>query len=313
MINKTRNFFANQFLIKLAAFFLLVFIVDRSIGFLLKKFYFKQKSGYDYQATFVIDKTEADVLIMGSSRAVNIFDPRIFESKLNLTCYNAGRYGYPIFYHDALLKTVIKRYIPKMVVLSFDAGNFSKSQDAYDRISSLLPYYKDHPEIRSIVELKGRFEKIKMLSSIYPYNSLLLPIIAGNTSGNKSKFENFNGYIPLHHERSGTLTKFDYTLETKLDTVKINSYKDFIKTCKDSGILLFIVCPPYMISASGVDLSIKTAIQIAKETNTLFLDYSRDTFFTYKPYLFADYRHLNEKGVDLISNKVIERLRLERK
>ena len=309
MINKRGNIIFNQFVLKLVAFFFVVFMVDLSIGFLLKRYYFKQESGNDYQATYVIDKTEAEILIFGSSRAANIYDPRIFESQLNLTCYNAGRYGYPIFYHYGLLKASIKRHVPKIVILSIDAGNFSINQEAYDRLSSLLPYYKDHPEIRPVVNLKGRYEKLKMISSIYPYNSLVLPIIQGNASINKLRAESINGYIALTEITSGPLATFDYTLEKKLDSVKINTYRNFIRSSKEAGIQLLVVCPPYLVNATGTDLSIQTAKQIAAESNVTFLDYSSDTLFTSKPYLFADYRHLNEKGVELISNSVIEKIK----
>ena len=309
MTNKPRHNIFNQFVLKLVTFFFLIFIVDLSIGNLLKHNYLKQQSGDDYKATYVIDKTEAEILIFGSSRAANIYDPRIFESQLNLTCYNAGRDGYPIFYHYALLKASTKRYVPKIVILSMDAGNFSNNQEAYDRISSLLPYYKDHPEIRAVVNLKGRYEKLKMLSSIYPYNSLLLPIIARNISINNPTIESLHGYIPLTDVISGPRKKFDYTLEKTLDSVKINTYRNFIQTCKESGIQLLVVCPPYLINSTGTDLSISTAKQIAAENNISFLDYSNDTLFTKKPYLFADYRHLNEKGVEIISNSVIEKIK----
>ena len=299
-----------KFFMKLFACLTLLFILDRGIGHLLKKYYFTQKAGYDYQATYAIDSTKADIVILGSSRAANIFDPTVFEKQLNLSCFNTGRYGYPIFYHYALLKAITKRHVPKIVVLSFDAGNFSVNQEAYDRLSSLLPYYKNHPEIRPIVDLKRPYINLKMLSAIYPFNSLLLPIVSGNTAYSKIKYTTIKGYIPLQEVINGPLRKFDYTVEKKLDTVKINIYKSFIKDCIDSNIKLFVVCPPYLINAIGIDHSIIEAKTIAKQFNIDFLDYSRDTFYTNKPTLFADYRHLNEKGVLLFSNNVIEKIKM---
>ncbi len=300
-----------QFFMKLFACLALVFILDRGIGHFFKKYYFTQKGGYDYQATYAIDSTQADIVILGSSRAANIFDPSVFEAQLNLSCFNTGRYGYPIFYHYAVLKAITKRHLPKIVVLSFDAGNFSVNQEAYDRLSSLLPYYKSHPEIRPIVDLKGPYTNLKMLSAIYPYNSLLLPIVSGNTTFSKIKYATINGYIPLQEVISGPLRKFDYSVEKNLDTVKINCYKSFIKECIDLNIKLFVVCPPYLINAIGIDHSIIEAKTIAKQFNIDFFDYSEDTFYINKPQLFADYRHLNDKGVVLFSNNVIEKIKMK--
>lgn len=305
---KTANHSFKFFLLKLAACVALLFILDRGIGKLLKNFYFKQQSGYDFLTTYSIEKTTADILIFGSSRAVNIFNTTIFSEHMGLSCFNAGRYGEPIFYHYAVLQAVLKRYTPKIILLSFDAGNFSKNPEAYDRITVLLPYYKNHPEIHSIVTLKGPFEKLKLLSNIYPYNSLVLPIISGNADFSKKKYITANGFIPLEKTFEGPLQTFDYSKEKDLDSIKINVYKSFIKQCLSQHVQLYIVCPPYMINPIGIDHSIAEAKEIAQQNNIKFLDYSRDTFFTNKPNLFADFRHLNITGVELFSNSVIEKL-----
>ena len=307
MIKIVPDFF-KSFIVKLFACLSLVFLLDLGIGSLLRKFYFKQESGFDFLTTYAIEKTKADILIFGSSRAVNIFNTAIFEKQMGLSCYNAGRYGEPVFYHYALLQAVLKRYNPKIVILSFDAGNFSENPEAYDRISALLPYYKSHPEIHSTVELKGPYEKLKLLSNIYPYNSLLLHIIAGNSAYSKKKYTNVNGFIPIENTISGPLQTFDYLKEKGLDSIKINTYKSFIQECINHHIQLHIVCPPYMINAIGTDQSIIEAKRIAQIYNIKFLDYSRDIFYTTKPQLFADYRHLNANGVELFSNNVIEKI-----
>lgn len=305
---KTGNHSFKFFLLKLAACFALLFILDRGIGKLLKNFYFKQQSGYDFLTTYSIEKTTADILIFGSSRAVNIFNTTIFSERMGLSCFNVGRYGEPIFYHYAVLQAVLKRYTPKIILLSFDAGNFSKNPEAYDRITVLLPYYKNHPEIHSIVTLKGPFEKLKLFSNIYPYNSLVLPIISGNADFSKKKYITTNGFIPIEKTFEGPLQTFDYSKEKDLDSIKINVYKSFIKQCISQQVQLYIVCPPYMINPIGIDHSIAEAKEIAQQYNIKFLDYSRDTFFTNKPNLFADFRHLNVAGVELFSNSVIEKL-----
>jgi len=308
MIKTLRNNSFIIFLLKLAAFFTVVFLIDFVVGNVLKKYYFSQHAGYDFQTTYSIEKTNADVLVFGSSRAVNIFNTGIFEQRLNLSCFNAGRYGQPIFYHYAILKCDLKRYTPKIVILSFDAGYFSKGQAAYDRLAVLLPYYKGHPEIRSIVLLKGPFEKIKLCSKIYPYNSLLLPIITGNSAYGNSKYSHTNGFIPMKKTFSGPLQTIDYSKEQELDSIKINTYRSFIRDCIKSNTRLYIVCPPYLINSIGTDLSLNTGKKIAQEYGINFLDYSRDGFFSKKPELFADYRHLNERGVEVFSNMVAARI-----
>lgn len=298
-----------RFFFKLISSLIVIFLLDLAVGNILKHFYYKQESGSDYQATYAIDSVKADFLIMGSSRAANLFDTRIIQDQFGLSCYNTGRYGYPVFYHFALLEAILQRHKPKIVILSFDAGNLGINQDAYDRLSSLLPYYNNHPEIRPIVNLKGRYEKIKMLSSAYPYNSLLLPIISGNTAYSKGKYPTFNGYIPLDEQLKYPLREFDYTKDIKLDTVKINIYKAFIERCKKLDIQLFIICTPYIIKAKGIDLSVIEGKRIAKIYEIPFFDYSNDTTYTKRPQLFADFRHLNKNGVPIFTNEVSQRIK----
>lgn len=302
--------FLKSFTVKLLAFFIVIFLSDFFIGHLLQTFYFKQKAGFDYQATYAINEVKAEFLIFGSSRAANLFDPEIFESRLNMSCFNAGRDGYPIFYHYALLQANLMRHVPKKIILSFDAGNFSIDQEDYDRISALLPYYKNHTEFKSIIRLKGPYENLKMLSSIYPYNSLLIPIILGYANSSKEAYANIKGYFPYKKIINGPLINFDYTKEKKLDTIKINIFKLFIQHCVDLNIDLYIVCTPYLINSKGTDLSIITAKKISQQYNISFLDYSRDTFYTNRSYLFADFRHLNEKGVKLFSNIIVDTIKI---
>ena len=306
MTNTLTHNSLKKFGIKLAAFFFVIFIADAIIGFELKKYYYKQVAGYDYETTYAINKTQAEIVILGSSRAANLLNSDIFENKLNKSCYNAGRSGCSIFYHYAILKSILKRYSPKMVILSFDAGNFSINNESYDRIAILLPYYKAHTEIKDVVELKGPYEKLKMLSCIYSYNSLLLPILSGNTENSKIKYANIKGYTPINEViKDGPLQKFNYLKEKKLDSVKINIFKSFLQLCIDSNIELFIVCSPYLINANGVDSSIIEAKKIAQNKGVIFADYSKDSFYMKRSYLFADFRHLNATGVDYFSNDVI--------
>jgi len=312
MRNKANKIITKPFrkgLFKVSIFISIVGMSDLVIGSLLEKFYFKQASGFDYLTTYSLEKTNADVLIFGSSRAVNIFKPDIFEKETGLSCYNVGRYGQPIFYHYAVLKSVLKRYKPKKIILSFDEGNFSIRQEAYDRLAVLLPYYDRHPEIRSIAELKGPHEKVKLLSNIYPYNSLLLPVITSNYGRGEKRAEHSKGFIPLENKLAGRIRTVDYSKETALDNVKIEYYRRFIEECKNSKVELYLACPPYKVNSIGMDRSLSEGKKIAQEYQITFFDYSRDTSFTNNTELFADFRHLNNRGADIISTDIIEKIK----
>jgi hypothetical protein len=296
------------FLLKLAVLLATIFVLDYSIGNILCYFYYKQESGMQYRTTYSIDSTKADLLIFGSSRANHHYDPDDFEKRLNLSFYNAGRDGNYILYHSAVLKGVLKRYSPKVVILDFIDGEFRQYQDSYDRLSSLLPYYNRHPEMRSIIDLKSKYEKIKMLSYIYPYNSSLFTIAVGNAEFNKKRSGDIKGFIPLTETWNAAIQIDSSSYKYEIDSVKVKAFESFIQDCIQSKVKLYIVCSPYYIKSTHTDYSIVLGREIAQRNNIMFFDYSKDSVFINNSKLFADIGHLNEAGARVFSNMLIDKI-----
>lgn len=307
-LNKNKYLY---FLARLFVILALTFILDFIIGGVLNTLYFKQESGLLYRTTYSLEKTTADLLIFGSSTANHNYSPEIFEKRLDMSSYNVGRDGASIFYHFAILKGVLKRYSPKLIILNFDLDEFVKIQESYDRISSLLPYYRKHPEIRSIIDFKGPNEKFKLLSKIYPYNTVMFTILAGNSEFNKKKNEDFEGYIPLMREYNEQITSSHFE-NTELDTNKINIYKSFISDCINAKVKLYIICAPHFNKTSNLSSSLILGQKIANEYNIQFFNYSTDSTIISNPSLFADKSHLNYKGAIEFSNTVIDKILSER-
>jgi len=296
------------FYLKMFTFILVVYIADFSVGNVLKYFYFKQNSGFQYRTTYAMQQTNADFLIFGSSRASHHYNPEIIENSLNLSCYNVGRDGSYIFYHTALLKVILNRYLPKIIILDLVKGEFRQERESYDRISNLLPYYDSYPEIHSIIELRNSYEKIKLCSKIYPYNSDILSIAIGNTEFNKGRWIDIKGFSPWY-KTMDCPEKIDTSFfNTKIDNVKVSQYENFIKECKYKGILLYIVVSPYYLISDITDNSIKISKDLAGKYNIKHFDFSQDTTFKLKCSLFGDLTHLNIEGTRIFTQKVIEKI-----
>lgn len=286
----------------------ILFMLDFSIGSILQYLYFKQKSGLLYRTTYSLDSTHADLLVLGSSTATHHYNSEIFEKRLGISVYNAGRNANPIFYDYAVFKSVLKRYKPKIVLLDFNIQEFKVNPDNYDKISSLLPYYKDHPEIRSIIELKSPYEKYKLLSKIYPFNSLLFTIGIGTTNLNTSRdhINDIEGYVPLDRIWTKRIVVDTSGTGYELDTNKINIFKSLIYKCRAQKIKLYIIISPRYVKYSGEDLSVEIARKMANDSNISLYDYSKDTTFWKHSDYFADGIHLNNIGATIFSNKVID-------
>ena len=172
--NKYLRFAANAII-----FLLVVFIIDQVLGRTLRHYYFTSTSGENYRTTYALDSTNADIIILGSSRASHHYVPKIIKDSLGLSCYNTGRDGNFLLFNFAVFKSIVKRYSPKVVILDLNPFELYEAANSYDGLSTLLPYYWDKPELRGIIELRSRVERYKMLSAVYPFNSKILAILKG--------------------------------------------------------------------------------------------------------------------------------------
>jgi len=281
---------------------ILIFILDYAAGKTLSYFYLKSTSGVLYETTFAIEKNIADILILGSSRAKHHYDSKLLEEKTGLTTYNTGRDGNYIFYQTAILKSTLLRHLPKQIILDFN-GSFKNLQEDYDRLSSLLPYYKNHEEIRQIIDLKSPFEKYKLLSKTFPYNSLLTTIAAGNIGLNNEV--TYNGYSPLFGVWEGSLDSIKTEKQYKIDQNKYAIFEELINLSKNNKIPLLVVYSPVYFNYD-FDYSLEVCKEICEKNNIQFIDFSKDQEFLENQSLFKDQTHLNETGAKIFTSKILE-------
>ncbi len=294
-----------SFLFKIVIFLLILAIFDFGVGSLLKYFYFKQQSGFLARTNYSINETTADVLIFGASTANHQYYPDVFEERLNLSYYNVGRDGTSILYHYALLNAILKRYTPKIIILDI-RRELAIKPDGYDRLSMLLPYYDKHPEMDEIIELRSPYENLKMISKVYPYNSLLFAIFAGNSEHFKDRNKDIKGYLPLSRVWDEPIETITTPILNELDTIKIKKFESFIQTCIDAKIKLYIVISPNFFKMEYIDVADKKAIEIAQRYKVKYIDYSQDSLFLANSKYFADIHHLNSNGAILFSNKIAD-------
>lgn len=303
----------NKFPIKPVARILLVIVLlviaDSGIGSLMRKFYFKQESGDTYLLTYAIDSTEADILILGSSRAKHSYVPSIFQENLNMSCFNAGRDGTEhILFNNAQFTSITTRYSPKIIIFDIRPEDLIYNANEYDMLSPLMPYYKTHREIRYLINIRSPFERLKHLSAIYPYNSLIFQIIMGNLEMNKDRKPHENGYIPFLGSK---LTNTLDTLQTPvypIDTYKTDIIKDMIISCKEKEIcLVLIYSPTYNIVMDNYYQRILN--EICEENDIEYLNFSNVHEILMNPDFFFDRTHLNDDGARKFSGLVSARLK----
>jgi len=296
-----------RFFLRLVLILSLILIFDHGIGMILKHYYFHQDNGGGHNITYTIDSTAADIIIFGSSRANHHYVPEIFESRLHYSCFNAGADGTYLLYSYAIFKTIVKRYNPKLVIFDIRPYELGNITSEYDRLSLLLPYYQNYPEIRHVIELRGPLEKFKHISSIYPYNSLIFQIARGNLNSSKSKEPDLKGYLPLYktmkYEKAGTWDICDI----KIDENKVNVLKEIISTCKQKNINLIFVHSPIWVNMQD-SFCHNILSDVCSENGARYIDMSNDSTFMNNPAYFEDKSHLNNEGARVFSNMLIDKI-----
>ncbi len=296
------------FVFKLLVLLLIVALFDRLIGNTLNYLYFKINHEENFRTTYVLEQTRADILVFGSSRANHHYNAPMICQRLKQTCYNAGRDGNFIYFHYALLKGVLKRYSPKIVILDLIYEDIFEEPNSYDRISALLPYDRTHPEIREITRMKSKFEKYKLISRIYPFNSYFIRIITGNVDLHNKKTRELKtmGYKPINktwNEPIQTLNK-----NSKIDSNKIEVLNSFILECQKAKVRLFVFVSPYYMKDTSNRRLIRVITDVTRKHNVPFWEYSQDYKFLSDPGNFGDMYHLNTKGADMYTEQVIDKI-----
>lgn len=304
-----------SFWLNLLLFVALLAVSDLGLGRLLQHLFFTQTSGKFHRITESVMETTAEVLVMGSSHANRHYVPQVFSDTLGMSCYNAGVQGQGILFTNAMQRLILARYTPKVMILNLDPRMICESAEAYDRLADLLPYYHLAPnELAPFVRLKSRFEPVKLLSRLYPYNSKIIHIAKYWLSPQVD----FNGYRPLHGElqtqpaRSAAhAARFaDASAEEKIDQNFVDALQDFVATARKANIELFCVISPHY-GGAGIDRSSMQPIvrDILAKHHIAVLDHSNDEAIIGNPILFFDQSHLNANGALIFSKTVASEIR----
>ena len=302
-MNTYMRFFINGII-----FLIILFAFDQVTGRILKHFYFTSQSGDNYKTTYSMDSTKSEIIILGSSRASHHYIPALIEDSLNLSCFNTGRDGNFLLFSYAIFKSILKRHNPKIIILDISSGELqSQGERYYEGLSTLLPYYDDKPELRKIIELKGRLEPIKMLSAIYPMNSSILAILAGNVSGYYEN--NTKGYLPLLGSSVLQLKpEFWQNISGTFDLNKTNAIDSMAFTCNEKNIKFVIIQSPRyaIINDSIADQYLEN---LGEKYSSQYWNFVNDSIFLNNPNLFKDGAHLNDEGANIFTQKIIQKLK----
>jgi len=306
-------------LIKLLVFISIVVVIDWISARIMRPLFLSQKAGQYKVLNYVIYHGKPEVLILGNSRAQHHYVPEIISDSLKLSCFNAGiDGGHSILLPYALVELVTQRYAPKIIMIELNPDAFTLEKGVYERLSVLLPYKNESPQIKHLLETRNPLEKLKWVSAIYPFNSKIVDLIKLNVPHFAAKYVDYDGYVPLYGVMKETekIAENGESVEQSepvIDNNLINALDKIIHICDEKGIALYFVNSPTFHNNRDVKSKPASVYRLTtsmiQHSQAVFLDYSFDTVFLDQNQWFQDVRHLNDNGARKFSSSVSLRIR----
>lgn len=256
---------------------------------------------------FTVEKVDADVVVIGSSKASHHYVPQMLEDSLGLTAYNCGQDGCFFLYQNCIINMILDRYTPKMILWDIQPGSFVgiDHSNEYQNIRYLSPYYPANSWAESYINSESPKIRYRMMSRMFAFNSKSLnyvfPLVTHSSATNK------NGYIPLATE--GYLYP-EMGKQAEEEGVVNCAYLDLLdktmKRCKEKGVKLRMYISPEFSQKSALTVAAEDEIgRVAMCNDVSFTNAHSDEHFMQDATLFKDAGHLNDKGARMFTANVV--------
>ena len=260
----------------------------------------------------------ADLLIMGSSRAWRQVDPKIMDSQLKVNSYNLGIDGY----HIPMQLTKYHIYLehnkaPRQVVYIVDHFSFDQRDDLFNKYQ-FSPYFNDTTLTNRLKEFEG-YNWQHYHAPYFQYSGSKELCLAGIANFLGLKNFEANKYKGFRSKSQEWELDFDQEVKNnpkgKRAEVKakvIKEFRTFLKNEKLKGIDIAVVYAPdyteFQSYITNRDSVMDLYQAVCSEANIPFLDYSNHYLCSDKAY-FYNPTHLNSKGAEIFTTDLSEKLR----
>lgn len=291
-------------LIKIAAFFLIIALLDVMTGAVFSRLTGCARGGDTARNEYICNQTSEDILIFGSSRATHHYNPAIISDMTGMSCYNCGQDGNGAILNYGRYHLIAQRYSPKLIIYDLmPEYDLLTGEDNRKFLGWLRPYY-NRDGIKNVFDQVDPTEKYKMLSGMYRYNSRFIQILSDCVRPMQD--EGDGGFRPIDEQMDKMKTSAaDQSIyQQPCDSLKLFYLKKMMDEA--TGTRIVMVISPYW---NGMDSTVFHPIkELCRERGITLLDFSNDPKYLHNDACFADGVHLNVQGADTFSRDVIIRL-----
>ncbi len=255
---------------------------------------------------YILKELESDVVILGSSRAIHHYNPKVFSDSLGMSCYNCGEDGMGIFLMYARYMSIKNRCYPKLIIYEImPEFDLLPEKDNLKYLKYLRPYI-DNDDIAALVYNIRSVERYKLWSCMYQYNSVFLDIVSQNKSKAAGIAKEYT-YSPLEGQMDYEPNVGKERKNVRFDSLKIDYLQKIIDECKkNSTQLIFSVSPMYKPSLDAAYVKLN---EFCKSNNITLLNHYSDTLFCMKATLFRDAGHMNKYGAECFTAMLVSEIK----
>ena len=293
-----------EWFIKVVCLFLVILLLDWTIGVIMNSLRVRASGGETARTEYICNKTDAQILVMGSSRAAHHYDPNVIENKLGKSCYNCGYDGCGIIVAFSQLQLILERYEPEIIIYELTPSYDYIANDNSRFLKVLRPYCYNS-SVREVVESIDNTERYKLLSQAYRYNSVFVSIALDYF---RESIDSLKGYKPefkvLDYE-----PEFNSDFQERCDDIdELKAYylSRFIEICSEHSIKLSFVISPIYQNRSNV--AFQYGIEQISAKGISVYDLSCDTMLTSQVQYFSDAVHLNASGARVFSEVLCSKI-----
>jgi len=298
---------------RIAAFLLLIVAAMAATDYLIDSGLRRIKtSSFGVFNRIVNGDINAAILVSGSSRALNHFDPRVIQERTGKVTYNIGINGSQTDMQVAVFKTYLKHNVkPALLVQSLDSFTFVTSRDGIWFPAQYLPYLKEDAIYQALGTVDSHAWKAKHLP-LYGYavndmNFTWVTGLAGRLGWNPRE-DRYLGFEPRKAQWSDDFARFKEgshgTVRFKIEPEGVREFEELMALCKQMNIPVLLVYSPVYYEMQKIEVNRDEIFdrfkEIARRYDATLWDYSGSPLSLRRDY-FVNSQHLNADGAAAFS------------
>ena len=255
------------------------------------------------KSEYVINKADADFLVIGSSRASAHYDSKVIKDRHpEYSVFNCGIDGQLFYYINTAFNCIMDRYTPKVVVWDFQLKDFA--EDDPENLSLLYPYYYKNEQVKNILDSTDVTLKYILWNNAYRYNGTAGRILRAMRVSESGKM-GFSAHATTDASRKFTAKDEVHEGEVLIER-KVDLIEKTLTRAQEKGIKVVLCVSPMYMKVCGTCATNEFLEKLSKKYDCQFVNaYQWEEFLRNDKYWY-DAGHLNAVGAELFTKTLMD-------